>query len=186
MGQNIRLKPELQVRSRLRVLYDVIDELIRSFCLDPSTSTSEILRKGILERQYLSAIHVYLIGSDNKYLAEITLGIDWNLHAIKVSSGEREFRIDANRSISEQISAVYSVINKHIQRMKAAFKIKRSEVWFTYRSDVSYEEAKKYCGTGEGTLPEPSQDSKDGEVILRFVSEALEELSISVRHKWKA
>jgi len=187
--QEIKLRPELEVRTRTRILYDVVDELTRAFLVQNQETVSAILRKGILEKQYLSGIHIYLIDSLNKRIADISLEIDWNLHRLRIKGGQKEFSIDPTRSINEQISAIFPVITRHIQRLKGAFKITRSEVWYTYKHDIyndpaKYAEAKKYVGTGEGKSPEWSNTNiSDDDVFFEFVSEALDELRIKIQHK---
>jgi hypothetical protein len=191
MMQQINLKPVLIVRSRTRILYDVIDELTRAFLVQNQESTSGILRRGILEKQYLSAIHIYLIDWQGKRIAEIDMQIDWDLHRLKIKNGLNEFNIDPSRSINEQISEVFPVIKRHIQSLKTAFRVSRSEVWYTYKSDIhnnptKYAEAKRYVGTGEGTPPEWSSTTNSiDDVFIEFISEALEELRITIHHKRK-
>ena len=188
--QEIKLRPVLEVKTRTRILYDVVDELTRSFLVQNQESVSRILRRGILEKQYLSSIHIYLIDSQEKRIAEIRIDIDWNLHKLKITSGVNEFNIDSTRSISEQISEVFPIIKRHIQCLKSAFRITRSEVWYSYKNDIyknptAYAEAREYVGTGEGTPPEWSNTSELDDVFIEFVSEALQELRITIRHKRK-
>lgn len=180
----IIVKPEILVLSRLRVLYDVVDQLTRSFCVQDQQTVSDIIRKGILERQYLSAVHIYLIDKKNLRLADIALEIDWNIHRVKIKSGQDEFHLDSDRSVSDQVSSIFPLITKHINSMKNAFGIVRSEVWYTFRGDVQRQEAMKYCGTVDKTSPAFSETIADEDtVFLEFISEALQELRVTIHHK---
>jgi hypothetical protein len=105
-----------------------------------------------------------------------------------IKNGPSEFSIDASRSINEQISQVFPIIRRHIHKLKGAFTITRSEVWFSYRRDIrqnptEYAEAKKYVGTSEGTPPGWSDVDSIDDVFIEFISKALEELRITIRHK---
>lgn len=189
--QQIKLRPDLQIRTRTKVLYDVVNELTQSFLVQNPQSVSEILRKGILEKQYISILHIYLIDNDDRRIAEITIMIDWDLHRLRIKGGKREFSIDPNRSVNEQISEVFPIISRHIYHLKSAFKIKRSEVWFSLKNEISrdeqkYKEAREFVGlgTGTGTPPKWSDNLKvEDQVFLEYVAESLDELRITIFHK---
>lgn len=187
--QEIKLRPDLEIRTRTKVLYDVVNELTQAFLVQNQQNVSEILRKGILERQYLSIIHIYLIDNNDLRIAEITITIDWDLHRLRIKGGKNEFSIDPTRSVNEQISEVFPVITRHINRLKSAFKIKRSEVWYSYKQDLSrdeqkFSEARKFVGTGTGTPPKWSENLRaEDQVFLEYVAGALDELKISIVHK---
>lgn len=187
--QQIKLRPDLEVRTRTKILYDVVNELTQSFLVQNPQNISEILRKGILEKQYLSMVHIYLIDNNDQRMAEITITIDWDLHRLRIKGGQKEFSIEPSRSVNEQISEVFPVITRHINRLKSAFKIKRSEVWFTYRNEINrdeqkFKEASEFVGTGKGTPPKWSDNIKaEDQVFLEYVAEALDELKVTIVHK---
>lgn len=187
--QEIKLRPDLEIRTRTKVLYDVVVELTKAFMVQYPEDVASTLRKGILERQYLSLISIYLIDNDERRIAEISISIDWALHRLRIRGGKNEFSIDPSRSVNEQISEIYPVITQHINRLKKAFMIKRSEVWYTYKNDIArdehkYKEAREYVGTRIATPPKWSDNIKtDDQVFLEFVAEALDELKITIVHK---
>lgn len=186
--QQIQLKPALDVRSRTKVLYDVVDELTRVFLVRDQETVSGILRRGVFERQYLSAVFIYLLDGQGKRVAEIKMEIDWGLHRIRVKDGRNEFNIDSSRSIHEQVSEVFPVIRRHMENLKKALMVSKSEVWFSYTREIRenpnrYAEARRYVGTEDGTPPTWSDKAGIDDVYIEFVSEMLDELRLTIQHR---
>ena len=186
--QDIRVRPELVIRSRILALYDVIDELTRAFLVDNQQAVSEILRKGIVQRQYIHKVHIRLMDAQGRQMAEIVTEIDWERHRMRVREGKNEFYIDPSQCVHVQISGVFGLIGEHIERLKTDFGVVRSEVWYACipeigRNPIALSAAHSYLGVESRPIPPWSQDDDvKGTVFIRYVSQLLDELAISIRH----
>jgi hypothetical protein len=178
--QEIRLKPALEIRARLRVLYEIVDELTNAFAIECPQSATLIIRKGILEQQLLSAVNIYFINDHGQRVASVDLSIDWIKHEVRLEAGAEEFHIEQQRSVAEQISMVFPVFTSHVEQMRSALNVKRTEVWFTIRSDVDRDWARKVLGTGSGTPPKWAESAT--QFTFEFSSDLLDELSIKLLH----
>ncbi|MCC7163515.1 MAG: hypothetical protein IT331_13550 [Anaerolineae bacterium] len=199
----IILRPELVARVRLQVLYDVVRELVEAFSVDSPEQTASLIRKGVLEKPYFSAIHIYFLNGTGKRVGEATLQIDWNLHKVKIKSGETTYYVDPspNKSIHEQISEIFPVLVRHVNKMKRVLGVKRTEVWYSWRREISddekrYQEARIELGfSAQNTrrppdwaeartdpLKDDDDDDDNDDIYLEYVAQSLQELRVVIKH----
>jgi hypothetical protein len=191
----ITLKPELVVKVRLQVLYDVVRELVQAFSVDYPEHTANLIRQGVLEKQYFKAIYIYFLNEEGKRVGEAVIEIDWKLHTVKVKEGKNSFRVDQSKSVHEQISEVFPVLVKHVEKMKRVLKVTKTVVWYGWRGDLqNLHAAKTELGFSTGKSPSPPEwassvvikpEPGDDDLHLEYVSQALQELRVTIKHKLK-
>lgn len=194
------LRPELLVKVRLQVLYDVVKELVEAFSVDYPEQTARLIRQGILEKQYFHAIHIYFLNSTGKRVGEAILEIDWNLHTVKVRDGEDTFLLDSNKSVHEQVAEIFPILVRHVNRMKRVLGVTRTEVWYSWRHEISadskrYREAKIELGFSVEDTRRPPEwsetvtrvddddDDDIDDIYFEYVSQSLQELRVIIKHK---
>lgn len=197
----IILRPELIARVRLQVLYDVVNELVRAFSVDYPEQTARLIKQGVLEKQCFSAIHIYFLNGEAKRVGEATLEIDWGLHKVKVRDGENTFLIDPspNKSVHEQISEIFPILVRHVNKMKRVLGVTRTEVWYSWRDEVTRdskryrdirielgfpaEESHKSPPEWSKTVIKPEDDNGIDDIYFEYVSQSLQELRVIIKHK---
>jgi len=193
------LKPELLVKVRLQVLYDVVKELVQAFSVDYPEQTARLIRQGILEKQYFRAIHIYFLNNSGKRVGEAILEIDWDMHTVKVRDGENTFHIDSNKSVHEQISEVFPILVRHVNKMKRVLGVTRTEVWYSWRHEIAsdskrYRDAKIELGFSVEDTRRPPEwsetptgtndyDDDIDDIYFEYVSQSLQELRVIIKHK---
>ena len=190
MGIDIKVKPQLEVRSRLKVLHYVVRELAEGFGAGPQSL--EIIRKGVLERQVIEKIFIEYLDGRGRLVGRVVITIDWKRHEVLASSSEgKEFRINSSRSVNEQISGIYQILVEHTRALRKAFDVKEISVAYSYTSDVWNDESKlkevrEYLGTSPSKsrewAPTSSVQGKKWDFVLEFVSRKLRELRVRVEH----
>lgn len=183
----IELKPSIQVRARIQVLYETIEELVTAF--NPNID-SEILKKGILERQYFKRIYIYFLNKAGNKVGEVILTIDWEKHYIIANTWDNKtFKIDKSKSVVEEIYVVFQQIVEYIETIKHHLNVYQYDVWYGWREEISnneekLKEARQYCGFGqENSREEPQWEKlKATSVQFQFTPMELDELNLKVTH----
>jgi hypothetical protein len=146
----IKLRPDLILLTRLQVLDRVVRELAAGF---GATETElETIRKGIVERQFLSKIAFFYF-RNNELVGEGEISIDWDRYTVNVSSKESTFSFDKSRSIAEQTSELYSLIINHVSEMKRNLRVTRVQAIYWFRTGVNAAEVHQFLGTHPTTAP---------------------------------
>ena len=186
---DIKLKPSLITKIRLQVLYEITKELVQSFSVSYPSSTFETIRKGLLDQQYFKKIMIYFLNSKNKRVGEAAISIDWEKHSVLATTeGKNEFSLDPTKSINEQISEALPIIVKHVNTMKAKLEVTKTEVWYYFKDDISYnkekyEEACRFCGFPiENQKPPEWEKSDASKITIQFSPGYLEEFGLTITH----
>jgi hypothetical protein len=184
-------------RIRLKVLYRVIDELVRGFGLLDDKAL-ETIRKGIMH-QVLHSISLYYLNAGRELVGKVILTIDWDKHQILAQSdGGKEFRIDSTKeSLKDQISRIYDLLVDYAKALRIAYRVDKVEVGYGYRSEIynneeRLTEARQLLGTAPADEPPwakfPHESSPLGvvgrrwDVQIQYISRNLPELSITIEH----
>ena len=190
MGMDIKVKPQLEVRSRLQVLYYVVREITEGF--GASSQALETIKKGVLDQQVIEKIFINYLDDKGRLVGRVVIAIDWERHEVLASSSEgKEFRINSSRSVSEQISKVYQILVEHTKKLRQAFDVKEIEVRYSYTSEVwnnksKLKEVREYLGTSPSSqrewAPTSSTQSKKWDIVMEFASWKLRELKVRIEH----
>jgi len=184
----IELKsPTIEVMIRIRVLYKVIEELVKAFY---SEANLETIRKGIFERQYFEKLFIYFLNKAGNKVGEVIIMIDWDKHRIATNTGNGgTFDIDTNKSINEQISELFPKIITYIQSIKQHLGVQKTEIWYGWRDEIYYDknklkEARHYCGfEPENKSVAPRWETLEAKkIIAEFIPGTLNELGLKITH----
>lgn len=183
----LKLKPSLEIRIRLRILHDTIEELLRSFC--PTVSFNAI-KKGILEQQLIERIFIYFINGKGNKVAESIIEIDWDKHFISAKTeGKNIFNIDKNKSLNEQLDDALPIIIEHVEKIKTCLNVQETQIWYSFRSEIrnnkeKYEEACKYCGfpIKNNNNPPNWEENHSKKISINFSPAELNELNLIITH----
>lgn len=192
MGINIKVNPEIELKSRINVLYNVVKELSLGFGAD--AQAAEVIKKGVLNRQLFDSIEINYMNSEDKVVGRVTIDIDWDKHDVRASSESgKNFQLDPSKSVSEQITHVYKILTEHTEKLRKAYGVKKILTRYGLRTDLYKDqqklaEAKKYLNMSDGASltwsEKPPSHSKDKKLDLeiKFISELLDELKITIEH----
>ena len=184
----IELKPPtIEVMIRIRVLHKVIEELVKAFY---PNANLEIIKKGILERQYLKILYIFFLNKNGNKVGEVILTIDWDKHSVAANTlNNGTFNIDTTKSFNEQLSELFPKIIKYTKAIKQHFNVDECEMWVTWSDEVCnnaemLKEAYQYCGLSqESKSEEPKWEMlKVNQMEVEFTPERLNELGLKITH----
>jgi len=184
----------IEVRARLYVLHDAVYDLACGFYGNPiPDGVARIIRKGILENQYLSEVRVHYLLGDGKMVGYARIKVDWQKHSISLHTGGRkDISIDRSISLLDQISQMYRVLFDHTAQMRKAFRVKNLHMRYFFRHEIcSHPEKLAQAHADLGLEPaEPimwavtEEQCPDGSILSTTVesSSLLEEVTVEVAH----
>ncbi|WP_448780061.1 hypothetical protein [Bacteroides congonensis] len=184
----IELKPPtIEVMIRIRVLHKVVEELVKAFY---PNANLEIIKKGILERQYLKRLYIFFLNKNGNKVGEVILTIDWDKHYVAADTlNNGTFNIDTTKSFNEQLSELFPKIIKYTQTIKQHLNVDGCEMWFSWRDEVynneeMLKEAYQYCGLSQDRKSEePKWETlKTNQMEVEFTPERLNELGLKITH----
>jgi hypothetical protein len=180
----IKLKPELVLKSRISILNEVVSELLIGF--GAGANALEIARKGILEQQILKTVTILYLNSSNKLVGRVIIKIDWKNHHIFAETDEgKNFEVlsDKSKSIKDQLSDIFSILVEHTEKLRAAFGSLKVVTQYTYVQEV-YEDQQKLNLVRNFLKLSPSAEdyewsvSSGADFDIEFISDNLKELEI--------
>jgi hypothetical protein len=132
---NVKVKPAVELMSRLLVLHSVTSDLARGFGVDDSGL--EVIKKGIIDQQLLESIYICYRDKQNNLRGTIILKIDWKSHEVlaKTEQGSM-YRIDPSKSIQDQISAVYQTIVNYTKNLRTSWGIEEVQRVYILREEI--------------------------------------------------
>jgi hypothetical protein len=135
MESKLMVKTDIQVKTRLETLYLYIFEFLQSF--GANSDCFETLRKGILEKRILKAIHVKFKNKDSVIVGEIVIEIDWDKYELlaKTNYGAT-FTFDTNKSLREQLLDITIKLDAHIKKIKKEFNVVNISTSYKYLDDI--------------------------------------------------
>lgn len=126
----VKTKTNILVKPRLNILYMTIYELAERF--GANFSNLEVIKKGILERQYIKRINIHYLDENDEIIGQIYFDIDWEKYRVNASNPEgAEFKLDCKKYTYLQISEMGSEIVKYVDKMRRDLNIK--DVKMTYK-----------------------------------------------------
>lgn len=141
---------KVNVKTRLETLYYFIYEMAQSFGVDDDALES--ITRGILKRRVLSEIKINYKDCYNVIVGRVTIKIDWDKHTLLASTDNgASFTLDPEKSVRSQISEASDIIIEHVNNMKRALKVEKTDTTFVYipeiRNDtIKHQEARDYMG----------------------------------------
>lgn len=194
MSMKIKTKPEILLRSRLKVLHGIVKELTEGFLGDIRSHDDilQTLQKGIIEHQILQCITFYYLNSDEELEGKIKVEIDWRQHQVfATTEAGKQFSIDRSKSIRDQISGIYSIVLQHTDELKKALGVVEVRVHYRYTPEIEgdtekYAEALALLGHVKSIAPQKISSREltgDSLCKLEYCSRNLKELRISIEHK---
>lgn len=183
----IQVKPITEVMLRVQVLYKTIVELVEAF---DSTANLDIIKKGILERQYFDRLYIFFLNKAGNKVGQVIITIDWNKHSISTDMlNEMTFDSDPTKSMTDQLSAAFSYIMKYMRDIKQHLHVHNNDMWFGWREEIwkdkeKLKEARQYCGFAqENTRKQPDWEKLDAtKVLYDFTPMMLDEFGLEVTH----
>lgn len=193
----INVKPKVEVRARVLVLYDVVRELFEAF---GGTDRTGALRRGILDAQLIKSVSFNYYDADDRLLAWVGLTIDWEKHRVLAKTGEgREIEIaqEPGRSVAEQLHRTFGVIMSHTRALRENWGVARVVPSYVYVPDIQRDPARRREADAilgavrqrferdELTTPdEGAGETENGFVtFLDFTASKLPELRVQVKHR---
>ena len=179
----VKVKNRVRIDTRVSVLSTAVGAYAKSFGADQDCLDS--IQKGIYERQIIEQIELYYY-AQKRYVGHIIMKIDWKRHQVLVNSADgNEFRLEADRSILEQLDAASKEIIRHVQRLKKECHVTKVETSYRYcaeyrNNEAKYNEAKKFLGHVESNRNLTEQPTVEFKTYVRFVMDKLEELEIVI------
>jgi hypothetical protein len=191
------VNPEIRLRSRLRVLHGILEELTEGFLgeLISNARILETLKKGVLDRQILKEITFHYMNINNEKEATISMNIDWDSHKIFASTGDgKSFNLEAETSsLRDQIAGIYSILIQHTEQLVKALDVVSVKVYYKYRDEIARDPAKDaesdiFLGVRKvDKVLKNSAINRDfsspSMVSLEYQSRNLKELSIKIEHR---
>lgn len=187
MNIQLSIKPELEVRSRLIVLYYVVRELSEGF--GASKSDLAIIKKGIFDKEIISKIYIYYLNESKELVGKVIIAIDWEKHYILASDENgKSFEIDTKKSICEQISELYNILIYHTKKIREALLVKEINFRYTYKSEIyndenKLKEARKFLGLSIAEKDDIKWTEKKFDFKIEVQADRLNELNISIENK---
>lgn len=187
MSIQLEIAPILITLTRLRVLRDVVGELVTGF---GAQSALDVIQTGI-ENQVLKKIWINYVNGKGKLVGRVVITIDWDKHRILAQPDNSPgFEIDtAAQSIMGQISQVYPLLIAHTERMRSAYEVTEITVHVTYTAEVQanaqkLQAARKLLDTSPVAEYEWAERPKQGkqEIELEYISRRLAELKVRIEH----
>jgi hypothetical protein len=189
MGINITIKPQLQVITRLNVLYQVVSHLVVGFAGSESESITNMIRKGVIERQIFEEIAIWYLDGNGEGLARATIHIDWATHNVcAIAPGGDRFEIEQDVPIAKQISEVYNLLVCHVERMRGALPLKKQTIHYTFVESIrkdpkEHQKARDLLGMKPATPIKWAPSAPPGDrVSIEYASANLPEALISIEH----
>lgn len=134
MTIEMKIKPKLEVLSRIMVLTHVVEELAKGFGV--TGHPLKVIREGIL-KQYVKQVSIFYLDADGEKVGKVLMTIDWEKHTVCASTESgQSFPIDTKNSISEQISRVFPILVAHTKALRAHRGVKQLETRFKYTDEV--------------------------------------------------
>lgn len=183
----IQVKPKAKLTPRVQVLYRIIKELVEAF---DSAQNLDIIKKGILERQYFDKLYIFFLNKAGNKVSEAIITIDWNKHSISANIlNDMIFDSDPTKSMTDQLSAVFSHITNYMRDIKQHLHVHNNEMWFGWREEIwkdkeKLKEARQYCGFAqENTRIQPEWEKLDATKIqYDFTPMMLDEFKLQITH----
>ena len=184
MDSQIGLHSGLQLRVRLLLLYDVIQEFARALCVPERVI--KVIEKGVLRKQLLSSIIIYYLKNEKEAVGSLSLNIDWDKHKVfaSASTGEK-VAIENDKPLLEQFAFWSSDIINYIELMQKELGVTDIKIRFKYIAEI-YEnpekekEADEYLGLRRAKGIPYANQIDAFERKMRFISNMLPELEIGV------
>lgn len=184
MGQvNNRVKTNVKVETRLRVLTWAVSEYAHAFGADKNCL--DTIEKGIYQRQIIEQITFEYFHS-KEFVGRITLKIDWACHEMLVNDEDgKMIQIRKDQSILKQLDEASQVIQDHVARLRKECKVNRIETCYHYRSeytadDAKHEAARAFLGHISAKDRARSEPAAKFKTIHRLVMGKLKELEVIV------
>src|ERR1044071_1947739 len=185
MNVTVKLRPDLIVLTRIKVLHGVMQELAEALGADSVILTT--ITKGVLERRLISAVDINYLNVSGKLIGRASLKINWRDHTLWAESdGGKTFEMDAERSLSQQVSEVYKHLVEHAAKLRTAFSPITITAHFTYCEEL-WGDAKKLeeARTFLDLRPAPKLEwaNKTGpEFTVHYSAEKLREFTIIMQN----
>lgn len=182
----IRTDISIQTQVRIRVLYDVIENLAKNFRFPDIQDT---LYKGIVERQLLKTINAYYIDALNEIVGKVSFNIDWNKHEVlaSTSTGEK-ITLNKDKSLVEQFANWSQDIINYVDDMQKALNVKNVKVTYFVRDELlddeeAYNEAISFLEFTDvdDDLTISKHKGKIFEREMSLVSQMLPELRVDIK-----
>jgi hypothetical protein len=182
----IQLNNNIMLQVRIRVLYDVINNLTTAFGF-PS-SIADILYKGIVKKQILESVYAYYINEEDKAVGKAEFIIDWDKYNLYANTGSgRNIEIDTTSSLLDQFATWAQDLINYIEMMQTTLHVSRIKVFFRYRKEIRTDcskdkEADDFLGLTKATNNIDFDDHETSEFqrIMNCTSEMLPELEIII------
>lgn len=152
----VDVNTSVYVKPRLNILYMVIYEMAEHFGV--SQIALDIIKKGVLDKQYIKRIIIQYKNSDDEIVGEIYFNIDWEKYEINASNADgANITLKSNESIHSQISAASDTIIDYVDKMRKELNVKDIECFYWTRTD------------SELTTYGITQEEADNELELYYV-----------------
>jgi len=180
-----KVKPEIILRTRFKVLSTVTKEIAEGFGCEKESL--DIIEKGVFQQQLIKKITINYFNDNNKLIGRVTIEIDWKKHRVLADTDKgQNFEINPKQSIISQISMIYPKIIEHTNYLREAYEIKKIETRYSYTNDVwndpiKLNEARKFLELSPGKDIEWAK-SINNNFEIEFASKKLEELKIRIEH----
>lgn len=185
MSVTVKLRPDLIVLSRIKVLHGVIQEFASALGADSVILST--ITKGVLDRRLISAVDINYLNAAGKLVGRASLKINWRDHTLWAESeGGKTFEMDADRPLSQQVSEVYKHLVEHAAKLRAAFSPITITGHYTYCEDLwndakKLEEARAFLDLRPA--PKLEWDNKTGpEFTVHYSAEKLREFTIIMQN----
>lgn len=186
-GVGLDLNLNLKVKVRISVLYDVINNLTKAF--DFPKNISDILYKGIVERQILKSVYAYYLDRNDKAVGMVKFNIDWEKHFLYAETDTgKVIEIREDIPLIDQFANWSRDIICYVKEMQKELKVNKVDVYFRYRDEIKNNavlniEADKFLGLHRSIKKIKFSEEKSEEFKrnMSFVSEMLPELEIELK-----
>ena len=149
-----KLKTDVKVTTRLRVLYLFVYEMAEAFGADKSAL--ECIYKGVYEKKILKTIIFDYHNSAGVIVGRVSIDIDWDKHQLLAKSDDgNSFRIDSSKNVRDQISDLSDTIIRHVNQLRKQYKVTKVSSKYVYIPEISFEreeneKAMKFLGHSYG------------------------------------
>jgi hypothetical protein len=176
-----RVYSAVSIIPRVRALAWVMAEYATIFGLDRNVLST--LRKGIEERQLIQSLNLYLINSSGRAVDFVTLAVDWDLHLVLANTGGKEFKVNSQQSLFEQVVTIHPVIRDYLAQARKERRVASTRTYYiltpaTTQDPAAFAEALRFLGLALGKVPPWAE----GQLVqMSYCSKLLPELKFTMQ-----
>jgi hypothetical protein len=191
----LNIKPRLEMRARLLVLHDVVQELFAAF---GAIDRSGVLKRGIIDSQVIRHIRLRYLNAESELVGRVTISIDWEKHHVFAATPDGqtlEVKQAPGASVAEQVHKTLTVLVKHTELLRAKYNVTRVVPSYEYVPEVEADEEKRNRTReqlslrartfvwSEGNTEAEAEIEEELMTFMEFSPSKLKELKIKVEQR---